>query len=186
MSRLRPGRSLLCVIFAAMALAGCGGGDPGSGGDPGGSGTREEGPLDEALAAAITHFWEGTGVPADVPIRFGYKYRTRDDSKSCEHLAETDRWYAERTSVLNQGERDQQAMVDGTVAYLEREGFTISRWKTSAPDAPVAYGFIGHRETTAVSVDIGHQGRTDLTVRMGPCATPTLDGFSQPLFTRIS
>lgn len=181
MKHLRPARALLCVIVAAMALAGCGGG----GGGPEGAGSKEEGPLDEALQTAITHFWEGTGVPADLPIRFGYKYRTRDDSKSCEHLAEGERWYAERTSVLNQGERDQKTLVDATVAYLEREGFTISRWKTSATDAPVAYGFIGHRDTTAISVDIGHAGRADLTVRMGPCATPTLNGFTQPLFERI-
>jgi hypothetical protein len=177
---LRPVSTLLCVIVAAMALAGCGGG-----GDPRGAGTTEEGPLDQELAAAITRFWEGTGVPADLPLRFGYKYRTRDGSKNCEHLAEGNRWYAERTSVLNPGERAQQTMVDGTVGYLQREGFTISRWKTSATDAPVAYGFIGHRDTTAISVDIDDEGRTDLTVRMGPCATPTLDGFTQPLFERI-
>ena len=180
MRPLRPVRAVLCVIVGAMALAGCGGG-----GGSGGSASTEEGPLDEALKAAITHFWEGTGVPADLPIRFGYKYRTHTETKSCQHLAVDDRWYAERTSVLNLGERDQKAMVDAAVAYLEREGYTISRWKTRAPDAPVAYGFIGHRDTTAIEVDIGADGRTDLAVRMGPCATPTLDGFSEPLYERI-
>ena len=173
-------RVLRCVIVAAMALAACGGGD-----DTGGGGATEEGPLDTALTAAVTHFWEGTGVPVDLPLRFGYKYRTRDGSKSCEHLPKEERWYAERTSVLNGGELDQKTMVDGTDAYLQREGFTITRWKTGAADAPVAYGFIGHRDTTAVSVDIDDEGRTDLTVRMGPCATPTLNGFTQPLFERI-
>jgi len=174
------GRAFFCVIVGAMALAGCGGG-----GGSGGTGSSEEGPLDEALKAAITHFWVGTGVPDDLPLRFGYQYDTHTETKSCQHLAEADRWYAERTSVLNQGERDQKTMVDATVAYLQREGFTISRWKTSATDAPVAYGFIGHRDTTAIEVDIDDQGRTDLAVRMGPCATPTLDGFTEPLYERI-
>ncbi len=178
MRHVRPGRALLWVIVAAMALAGCGDG----GND---MESKVEGPLDEALTAAITHFWAGTGVPDDLPLRFGYQYSSHTDTKSCQHLAAADRWYAERTSVLNQGERDQKTMVDATVAYLQREGFTVSRWKTSATDAPVAYGFIGHRDTTAMEVDIDDQGRTDLAVRMGPCATPTLDGFTEPLYERI-
>ncbi len=47
------------------------------------------------------------------------------------------------------------------------------------------FGFIGHKETTAIEVDIDDVGRTDLTVRMGPCATPTLDGFTEPLYQRM-
>lgn len=165
-------------MVAVMTLAGCGGG---SGGAP----SPEEGALDEALQAAITHFWEGTGVPVDRPQRFGYQYSSHKNTKSCQHLPEADRWYAERTSLLAHGERGQQTMVDATVAYLQREGFTISRWKTRATDAPVAYGFIGHRDTTAIEVDISDLGRTELAVRMGPCATPTLDGFTEPLYERI-
>lgn len=177
MSRSRPRRALAWVIVTAMAIAACGS----DGGLAGGG----EGPLDEQLTAAITAFWEGTGVPTDLPIRFGYKYRTHRGTRSCQHLPEDDRWYAERTSVLNLGERDQATMMTATVAYLEREGFTISRWKTSSTTAPVAYGFIGHRDTTAIEVDIDATGRTDLAVRMGPCATPTLDEFTQPLYQRI-
>jgi hypothetical protein len=164
------------VIVAVVALsAGCGGNGGGTGGRP----------LEVEVTTAIEHFWKGTNVPDGVPIVFSYEYADHEDTKVCQHLAPADRWFAQRTSLVEPGKLQQSAMTEATVSYLQREGFTISRWKRSAPEAPVTYGFIGHRDQTAVKVDVTPEGRTDLTVRMGPCATPTLDGFTEPLYERI-
>lgn len=165
------------VIVATMVIsAGCGGDDSGSG---------AEGPLYGEITEVIGAFWEGTGVSGDAPIVFGYDYQTHEDTKSCQDLAEDDRWYAERTSLVEPGKVTQAAMTEAAIAYLQREGFTVSRWRTSATDAPVALGFIGHKGDTAIEVDVSDDGRTDLAVRMGPCATQTLDGFTEPLYQRI-
>jgi hypothetical protein len=164
------------VIVAVVALsAGCGGNGGGTGGRP----------LEAEITAAIDHFWKGTSVAENVPIVFGYEYADHEDTDVCQHLAPKDRWYAQRTSLIEPGKVEQSAMTKATVDYLEREGFTISRWRTSSTEAPVIYGFIGHRDQTAIQVDVTDEGRTDLTVRMGPCATPTLDGYTEPLFERI-
>jgi hypothetical protein len=165
------------VVVAVMAVsAGCGGNGPGSG---------AEGPLDREITAAIGAFWDGTGVPDDVPIMFDYDHQTHRSTRSCQHLPEDDRWYAERTSLIEPGKVAQAPMSDATLTYLEREGFTVTRWRTTATAAPVAFGFIGHKGDTAIEVDVSDDGRTDLAVRMGPCATQTLDGFSEPLYERI-
>ena len=173
------GRSRLLgrVIVLAMALsAGCGGN---------GTDTKGEGPLDAEITAAISAFWKGTGVADGVAQVFGYDYQTHKSTSRCQHLPEADRWYAERTSLVEPGKVAQSTMTEATRSYLEREGFTVTRWRTSATDAPVAYGFIGHKADTAIGVDVSDDGRTDLTVRMGPCATPTLDAFTEPLYQRI-
>jgi hypothetical protein len=165
------------IIVAVVALsAGCGG----NGG--GGTGGR---PLEAEITDAIHAFWQGTSVPEGVPILFAYEYADHEDTDVCQHLAPRDRWFAQRTSLVEPGKLEQSAMTTAAVAYLEGEGFTLSRWKTSAADAPVINGFIGHRDQTAIQVDVTDEGRTDLTVRMGPCATPTLDGFTEPLYQRI-
>jgi len=164
------------VIVAVVALsAGCGG-------NGGGAGAR---PLEAEISAAIDHFWKGAGVPENVPVLFGYEYADHADTDVCQHLASKERWFAQRTSLVEPGKVEQSAMTKATVDYLQREGFTISRWKTSAADAPVTYGFIGHKEQTAIQVDVTGEGRTDLVLRMGPCATPTLDGYTEPPFERI-
>ena len=164
------------VIVAAVALsAGCGGNGGGAGGRP----------LEAEITAAIDHFWTGTGVPENDPVLFGYEYADHEDTDVCQQLAPKERWFAQRTSLLEPGKVEQSTMTKATDDYLQRQGFTISRWKTSAADAPVTYGYIGHKGQTAIQVDVTGQGRTDLVMRMGPCATPTLDGSSEPPFERI-
>jgi len=157
----RRTRALARVIVLAMALsAGCGGKS---------SDQKSDGPLDAEITAAINAFWKGTGVADGVAQVFGYDHQTHKSTGKCQHLPEADRWYAERTSIVEPGKVTQSAMTQATPAYLEREGFTVSRWRTSATDAPIGYGFIGHKADTAIGVDISADGRTDLTVRMGPC-----------------
>lgn len=171
-----PGMRLAAsVILLAMAV-GCG--DSGNG----------AGPRDDQIVAAIDDFWEGIGVPADKPHLFGYQYQTHESTKSCQHLAEEDRWYADRGSRLAGDEQLTQAELHpASIEYLERSGFSIERWRTSSREAPVILGLIAHKgaDQTAIAVSVYANGTTQLNVRMGPCATPTLDAFTEPLYERV-
>lgn len=141
------------------------------------------GPLDDQIVATIRQVWEGIGVDPDEPHLYGYNYQTRPSSKSCQHLAEDDRWYAERASEMGRPGVSQAELHTTTIAYFKEAGYTVERWHTSAPDAPVDFGLIAHQDETAIKITIGDTASTLLSVRMGPCATPTLDGFTQPLYT---
>jgi hypothetical protein len=152
---LGPGAELAC------------GGDGGEGGRP----PAWKEPRDAEIRATLAAVWAAVGLRPEQVNVAEYAYTFAPDNTACAALEADDRWFGERGSSATAEERGQAEIEDAIVAYLEGEGFTVQRYRSTHPDSPARslQGVKGERVVYAVNV------------RSGPCA-PAFSRFDSDLF----
>jgi hypothetical protein len=163
---LGPGAELAC------------GGDGGEGGEGGRPPAWKE-PRDAEIRATLAAVWAAVGLRPEQVNVAEYAYTFAPDNTACAALESDDRWFGERGSSAVAEGRGQAEIEDAIVAYLEGEGFTVQRYRSTHPDSPARslQGVKGELVVYA-SPDPGY---ASVNVRSGPCA-PAFSRFDSDLF----
>jgi alkanesulfonate monooxygenase SsuD/methylene tetrahydromethanopterin reductase-like flavin-dependent oxidoreductase (luciferase family) len=136
-------------------------------------------PRDAQIRETLDAVWAAVGLRPDQVDVAEYAYTFAPDSTACAQLAADDRWFGERGSSARAEGFGRAEIEDAIVAYLEGEGFTVQRYRSSHPDSPARslQGVKGELVVYA-SPDPGY---ASVNVRSGPCA-PAFSRFDSDLF----
>jgi hypothetical protein len=136
-------------------------------------------PRDAEIRETLDAVWAAVGLRPDQVDVAGYAYTFAPDNTACAALETEDRWFGERGSSAVAEGKGQAEIEDAIVAYLEGEGFTVQRYRSTHPDSP-ARSLQGVKGETVVyaSPDPGY---ASVNVRSGPCA-PAFSEFDTDLY----
>ena len=132
MADRRRGTGLAMVV--AMSLGP--GAELACGGDSEGRPPAWKEPRDAEIRETLDAVWQAIGLRPEQVNVAEYAYTFAPDNTACAALESDDRWFGERGSSAVAEGRGQAEIEDAIVAYLEGEGFTVQRYRSTHPDSP--------------------------------------------------
>lgn len=171
--------SVTAVTLGAGAAFGCGD-PPDASTDSDGRPPASEHPRDEEIVATLDALWVAVGIDTSLLTMGEYGYQFAPDSTSCTELDYDDRWLGFRGSLLPGNVIAQQGLESAITGFLEAEGFTVDRYRSTHPESSVR-AVRGVRGELVVEAILSGNGAADVSVQSGPCA-PTFGGFDPDLY----